>query len=162
MVFGGVRDRNIRLLYRLIERLAAVPRVTGGEAVQPVFVDDLAAVLCELIMENNCAGETLTYGGTAPVQIGEITHQIAAQLGKPTLPINIPVLALAAAARVSGFQRRARVAHAVAMLRVARVAPDPNSLGLSTKATPWDVALPIAIARYRSGADTPESPSACR
>lgn len=153
MIFGGVRDRNIQLLYRLVRRLPMAPKLVGGEHVQPVFVDDVAAVLAELALSFRRGGETLTYGGPSPLLIGDIVRDISDQTAKPVLPIPVPVRALSTLVRHSGLERRGRVAHAVTMLEVARIAPDPNSLGLRTKATPWPVALAKALTRYKAGRD---------
>ncbi len=151
MIFGGARDKNIRILYRAVKRLAAVPRLVGGESVQPVFVDDLSAILAELAMSDSRRREAiLTYGGPKPLSIGDIVSDLAAHLGRRIIPVPISVSALARLATQSRLGRRSRSVHALSMLLSARVAPDPQTLGFAYMPTEWSESLAIAITRYES------------
>lgn len=156
MIFGGVRDHNVRLLHALVQRLPAVPILRGGGKLQPVLVDDLAAILTELALGQSEPSQTVTYGGAEALQVGRIVGDLARLCATRQLPITLSVGTVARIARKAGCSDRNRVLHAASMLSTERSTPDPNSWGLQHQATPWPSALSLAVARYRRGHDTRE------
>lgn len=153
MIFGGTRDRNVQLLRNLLLKLPAAPRLTGGEHIQPVFVDDLAAVLAALTVTETDLVGTLTYGGKAPLRIGQVVRDLAVRLGRKVVPVPLPVRPVAATLRRTGLDGKGRYLHAVSMLQQPRVVPDPDGLGLVHRATPWHEALDVAVQRYATRDD---------
>lgn len=155
MIFGGSRDRNVQVVYRALTRAPFVPRISGGQKIQPVLVDDLAGVLAELVQSASASarGTTLDYGGKTAVSLGRLVSDVSGLLGKRVMPLSIPVGRLARLLRASHMDTYHRYLHALSMLDSERVAADPDSMGFARRATEWPAALQLAVDRYRKGAD---------
>ena len=80
MIFESRSDRNLRLLTRVLHRLPARPRFTGGGLIQPAFVDDVAAAVWEAARRTRDGDETLPrtipYGGTRQMTFGALYEDI--------------------------------------------------------------------------------------
>jgi len=152
MIFGSPRDRNLRLLTRMLQRLPACPRFTGGGLIQPVFVDDVAAAVWETARRTRDGDKTLPrtipYGGTLQMTFGGLCEDISDREGLRRLPISISVAMLSKLSRLTGADRRGRLGHAVSMLTTARVVDSPFDVGLRHMPRPWPIALDLALSRY--------------
>ena len=69
-----------------LARLAALPMVPmfgdGRTPVQPIFVDDLATCLIEMLEDRSLNGRTLEMGGPEVLSIEDLLFQIRRSLGK--------------------------------------------------------------------------------
>lgn len=166
MIFGSERDRNLRWLTRLLHRLPACPRFTGGGLIQPVFVDDVVAAIWEAARRthdgDNELPRTIPYGGIRQMTFGALCQDISEHQKLRRLPVPVPVGMLCAVSRLTGADRRGRLGHAVSMLTTTRVVESPFNVGLEYVPTSWPVALDVALGRYewpRRGGSPP--PSGC-
>lgn len=152
MIFGSPRDRNLRLVSRVLQRLPACPRFTGGGLIQPVFVDDVAAAVWEAARRTRDYDETLPriihYGGTRQMTFGALCEDICEHQDLRRLPVPVPVGFLGKLSRLTGADRRGRLGHAVSMLTTTRIVASPLDVGLKHVPLPWPVALDIALSRY--------------
>lgn len=146
MIYGSSRDRNVRFLARAVARLPAVPRLVGGGAIQPVFVDDVADAVATTLGDSGRLDVDL--GGPAEVRIGELVAELACLLGRRIIPVPIPVRAVAAVIELASHWRRSRAIHALAMLRHDRRLPAGGAELLGHPPTPLAEGLALALARY--------------
>jgi nucleoside-diphosphate-sugar epimerase len=145
MIYGSSRDRNIRLLARLITKLPAVPRLTGGGLIQPVLVDDVADAIVTTV---GARFLSVDVGGPVPIRLGALVAELARLLERRVAPVPVSVDLLARIARLVSDQRPSRAIHALAMLRHDRVVAPmaPEVLGHSP--TPLSQGLRLALDRY--------------
>lgn len=152
MIFGSTRDRNLRLLTRVLRLLPACPRFTGGGQIQPVFVDDVAAAVWEAARRTRDGDEALQrvipYGGTRRMTFGALCADISERERLRRLSLPVPVGMLDRLSKMIGADRRSRVGHALSMLTTTRVVESPCDVGLDHVPVPWPVALDIALSRY--------------
>jgi uncharacterized protein YbjT (DUF2867 family) len=146
MIYGSPRDRNMRLLARLIARLPTVPQLAGGGAIQPVFADDVAdAIVTTLGTAGHLEADL---GGPMPLRLGDVVSELARFLNRPVTPLPIPVPALAWLGELICRVHASPGLHALAMLRHDRIVapPDPRLLGHAP--TSFPAGLEVALSRY--------------
>jgi uncharacterized protein YbjT (DUF2867 family) len=147
MIYGSARDRNVRRLYRLVQRIPRVPHFAGGGRVMPVFVDDLARAIGEAVDERNSFVRPV--GGPTPVTLGEIVDELCRALHRPRFPMRVPVRP---AARLAGgvAHGRWKSLHALQMLGVDRVVESPKDVGFGYEPTSLARGIDAAVRRYAS------------
>lgn len=147
MIYGTARDRNMRYLFNLLRRLPAVPRLVDGGRLQPVFYKDVVDGLLEATENQMARDRFVALGGSVVTTIGGIVNVMAALLGKPKLPIPVPVRVLSAGVRLAGA--RGRFSHAVEMLGTDRVVPLPAECGWRFASTELAEGISRAVDVYR-------------
>lgn len=147
MIYGSPRDRNVRLLARLITRIPVVPRLVGGGVIQPVLADDVAGALLPGLSTRQSA--VFNLGGPDTVTLGTLIDQLSSILGRWRIPMPVPVAGLTAIARIGGRIRQTRSLHALEMLRHDRTVETPEPELWAGSRTSLQAGLRIAIARYR-------------
>jgi uncharacterized protein YbjT (DUF2867 family) len=146
MIYGSSFDRNVRPLARLIARLPAVPKLTGGGLIQPVLADDVAdAVVATL---GRKGGLEANLGGPSAVRLGDLVGELARLLNRPVVPFPVPVYLLAWAATLVSRWRPSRGAHAWAMLLRDRVVPPADGDVIGHATTSLADGLVLALSRY--------------
>jgi uncharacterized protein YbjT (DUF2867 family) len=150
MIYGSARDRNVRLLWRALQRLPFVPRFRGGAAFQPVYVDDVAAAVAELVDDLHLHDHVLPVGGPEAVCFDDLVAALSNACDWHRHGPRVPVSLLARGANVVPL-RASPSLHAIAMLSVDRSVPPPPAVGLSYPPMPLFAGIATAVQRY-SGA----------
>jgi uncharacterized protein YbjT (DUF2867 family) len=156
MIYGSPRDRNVRRLYSLLQRLPAIPRFVGGGLMMPVFADDLASAIEECIARELTG--TRAVAGPAPLTFGSMVGAIAKIGHLRQLPVTVPVPLLSFTAkrltRISGS-----TTHALQMLALDRVVDTPGAAGFDYSPTTFADGLALALPRYKFGTLVDTDPS---
>lgn len=153
MIYGGVRDRNVRKLDALVQRLPIVPRLHGGGLMQPVLVDDVVSAALEALHARGLpTSSPMPVGGPEPVRLGDLLAGLARLRDKAALGPSLPLTGIAAVAGGLHGLRPSPLLHALAMLRSDRVVDPPEQAGWSYQPTPIEIGLRRAVDRYGSGA----------
>lgn len=91
MIYGNARDHNIHKLVRIVNRLPVVPVIGSGRALlQPIYAQDLAAVIAKATFEPRAIGRAYNVAGKEPFKYIDVLRCIAASLGKRRLFIRVP------------------------------------------------------------------------
>lgn len=157
MIYGSPRDRNLRRLAHLVERLPAVPRVVGGGLIQPVFVDDVAAAVAGGLAGRGERG-VVEAGGADAVSFDGLLQLLAVELGRRRLPVPVPLGLLSGVIGRLGVGHRSRALHALEMLSYDRVVRSLTEDLLSRPPTPLRQGVPAALRRYGLVREPPTSP----
>ena len=128
MIYGSPRDRNLRRLAGLVDRMPRVPNITGGGQIQPVHCDDIAGLAARAAHGEIPPG-THWAGGADAVTIGELIQLIADGLGKARLGVRVPVDPAAKLVARFDLGTRNKALHALEMLTTDRRV-DPIDEGL--------------------------------
>ena len=150
MIYGSARDRNVRILDRLVRAMPVVPRFRGGGRIQPVLVDDLVEVIGAVALGRwpTRPDGPISVGGPSPIRIGDLVSLLADLREKRRLPIPISVSAIVRATKLLGLTH-GRFGHAVAMLHEDRVVTPLSELGVPpVVARDIQEGLRLAISRY--------------
>ena len=91
MIYGNARDHNIHKLVLLVNRLPIVPVIGSGKArLQPIYAQDLAAVIARATLEPRAVGQAYNVAGKEPIEYLELLKCITAALGKRRFFIKVP------------------------------------------------------------------------
>lgn len=148
MIYGSPRERSISRLVSMCRRAPAVPRVTGGGLLMPVFADDVSAAIIETL--RGTPTQTATpVGGPAPLRLGQIVDSICGLLNRRRLEVAIPLGAPVTLANRFGSPT-SKLVHAVQMLERDRLVPTPEAAGFQYRPTQFDDGLKRAVRRYEN------------
>lgn len=86
MIYGSARDRNLFRLCKLLRRTRLAPRVSGGAYLMPVFVDDVAAAIIELV-DDGASTCVRPISGPAQVTFGDVLDELCRAGGIKQLPL---------------------------------------------------------------------------
>lgn len=146
MIYGSSRDRNVRLLARLVARLFAVPRLVGGGVIQPILADDVASAVATTLGSTGRIEADL--GGPAAIQLGDLVGELARLLDRRVLPLPVPVPALAWFGDLISRRWPSRGLHALAMLRHDRAVVPASYDVFGRRPTGLTEGLSLALTRY--------------
>ncbi|MEW6106153.1 MAG: NAD-dependent epimerase/dehydratase family protein [Bacillota bacterium] len=91
MIYGNTRDHNIHKLVRIVNRLPVVPVIGSGQALlQPIYAQDLAAVIAKATLEPRAIGRAYNAAGKEPLKDIDLLKCIAPSLEKRRLFIRVP------------------------------------------------------------------------
>ncbi|QPQ54951.1 complex I NDUFA9 subunit family protein [Allosphingosinicella flava] len=103
IVFGR-EDNFINRFARMARLLPVLPIVGGKTKFQPVYVADVARVVCESIANPDAhAGQTYELGGPQILSMHDLNALICKQTGRSNLLIDVPDIVASAMARVGSF-----------------------------------------------------------
>jgi nucleoside-diphosphate-sugar epimerase len=145
MIYGSGRDRNFRRIYRLVRRLPAVPRVSGGGLIMPVLADDVAQAILEALEDRESYVRPV--GGPEPVRLGTVLDEFCALLGSPRVPVTVPLGVVSWAAQQRG-RMPSKTIHALQMLAHDRVVPSPQEAGFRYQPTRLAEGVARSAKRY--------------
>lgn len=103
-VLFGPDDQFINMFAGLSASLPVLPVFGSSAKLQPLFVDDLALAICA-VLENPAAhgGKIFELGGPEVVTMGELNRRVAQAAGRAPLFAELPDLASAAFATLTGW-----------------------------------------------------------
>lgn len=152
MIYGNARDHNIHKLVCLVKRLPIVPVIGNGKArLQPIYAQDLAAVIAKATLEPRAVGQAYNVAGKEPIEYLELLKRIAASLGKRSFFIKVPYpLAL-----LAGYIAEKAGSDLVNVERVRRMAEDrifdyslaTRELGFTPRSFEEGIRLEVAAMR---------------
>ncbi len=97
----GLQDKFINMLARMIRRSPVIPVIGDGEyRLQPVYVEELCAVMARASREGFTSGRIYEIGGPEPLTYLEILDIIKRILNKKRMTVHIPVFMARWGARV--------------------------------------------------------------
>jgi nucleoside-diphosphate-sugar epimerase len=92
MIYGTSGDRNISRLIRYLHKFSVIPVFgTGNYLQQPVYVGDLASVICQAGLGASGAMRAFNVSGAAPLSYNEVISTVGKFLGKKVTRIHLPV-----------------------------------------------------------------------
>ncbi len=92
MIYGSERDRNISRLIRMIRKWPIIPVPGNGTFLQqPVYVDDVATAIVDVLAYDITRGKSYNIAGLEPVTYNQMIDIIAGQLGKRVQKIHFSV-----------------------------------------------------------------------
>lgn len=150
MIYGGTRDRNVRKLDALMQRLPKAPRLRGGGLVQPVLVDDVVSALIEALESATFPSSPRPVGGPEAVRLGDLVAGLARLRSKAPVGPALPLDGVASAAGRLNRLRCTALLHALAMLGTDRVVEPPSRAGWGYVPTALEDGLTLAVQRYGS------------
>ena len=144
----GPGDEQVSLVLKMVRSLPAVPVIDGGDQeFQPIWTDDLAAVLAEAVERSDLAGRTLEVAGPDVVTAKELVDRVAALTDREPVKVPIPTQVASFGIRLAEFVgidvplNRGQLT----MLDEGNVvrAPEGNALGtvFAVRPTPLDEGL---------------------
>lgn len=148
MIYGSPRERSISRIVSMCRRAPAVPRVTGGGLLMPVFVDDVATAIIETLRGAPTNAAT-PVGGPVPLRLGGIVDSICELLNRRRIDVAVPLGAPVALANRFGSPT-SKLVHAVQMLERDRLVPTPEAAGFQYQPTQFDDGLEVAVGRYET------------
>ncbi len=97
----GPGDGFVSLLSRMINRSPFIPVIGSGRyRMQPVYIDDLTAVMVKSLVSAEAAGGIFDVGGPEKLEYLEILDIIKRTLGKRRMNLHLPVMLMRSAAAV--------------------------------------------------------------
>ena len=161
----GPDDNFIQLFARLISRFPVIPVFAPEAKLQPVFVDDAARAISEIIAAAPThAGKVFELGGPETITMIDLNRRIAAAQGRNRTLIELPDGAGSALAAIARFLPGAPInSDQYALLRagsaVSGAHPGFSDLGITPR--PLDLFLDRWMVAYRRfGRFTERAPSA--
>ena len=101
MIYGGVDDRNLVRLLRLIDRWRVVPLPGAGRTLQqPVHVDDLVDAIVNALRRPGSIRQEYDVGGPEPLPLSEVVRIGAASLGRRAVIMPVPTTPVWLAAKL--------------------------------------------------------------
>lgn len=92
MIYGSLRDNNMAVFIRMIDRLRICPVIDGGRhRLQPVHARDLGKAYYQLVCKPELLNGEYTLSGERPVTMREMLALISAYLGKQTVFVPVPL-----------------------------------------------------------------------
>ena len=152
-VVFGEDDAFINLFAGLIASAPAMPVFAADSRFQPVFVDDVAdAVANVLAAPALFAGRTFELGGPEAITIGDLNRRIARAAGRAPMFVELPDGVSAAFAALTGWLPGAPMSRDQwVMLRQGNVVSGtlPGLAELGVQARPLELFLDRWMVRYR-------------
>ena len=103
-VLFGSDDQFINMFARLSASLPVLPVFGGAAKFQPLFVDDLALAICAALEKPAAhGGKTFELGGPEVVTMGELNRRVALAAGRTPVFAEMPDVASAAFATLTGW-----------------------------------------------------------
>jgi uncharacterized protein YbjT (DUF2867 family) len=91
MIYGSSRDRNIYRLIRYLSRYPFIPVIGDGTSLQqPVYVDDLANAVVNILREPETVGKAYNLPGAASLSFREMIDTISSQLDRRVRHVHFP------------------------------------------------------------------------
>lgn len=149
MIYGSPRERNVSRIVALCQRSPAVPRISGGGHLMPVFADDVTSAIVELAQADSPI-PLAPVSGPNPLRLGQMVDAICIVTKTRRLPLTAPLSAPIAVAKTI-HDPRSKLIHAVQMLEVDRIVETPAQIGFRFESTDFESGVRIAIKRYPSG-----------
>lgn len=95
MIYGGIDDRNMARLLKMLRRFPLVPVPGGGKRLQqPVHVEDLATAVVATLDEPLSSRKAYDLAGPDPLSLLEVLHQAAAAVGRSPRYLPLPMAPL--------------------------------------------------------------------
>lgn len=92
MIYGSSEDRNICRLIQFLWRFPVLPVVgPGTHRMQPIFVGDLANVICAAAFEKSGSKKAFNVSGALPLTFNEMIETVAELLGRRRRKLHLPV-----------------------------------------------------------------------
>jgi nucleoside-diphosphate-sugar epimerase len=92
MIYGTAEDRNICRLIRYLWQFPLLPVVgPGTHRMQPIFVQDLANVICAAAFGKSGSKKAFNVSGAQPLTFNEMIDTVAELLGHRRNKIHLPV-----------------------------------------------------------------------
>lgn len=92
MIYGSPRDRNICRLIRYVERYPVIPVFGDGRHLQqPIYVEDLALAVADLLQSDKTLGKAYNVAGARPLSFNKLIDTTARQLGTRIKRVHLPV-----------------------------------------------------------------------
>jgi len=122
------------------------PRVSGGAYLMPVFVDDVAAAIIEVV-DDGAPTCVRPISGPAQVTFGDVLDELCRAGGIRQLPLRIPLRPVIRGANTIDPHDR-KLIHAMQMLGVDRIVEPPPEVGFKFSPTSLAEGLRLAVERY--------------
>jgi len=91
MIYGSQRDRNISRLIQMIQKWPLIPVLGNGNFLQqPVYVDDVATAIKDVLGCELTFGKSYNIAGLEPLTYNQMIDHIARLLGKRIRKIHFP------------------------------------------------------------------------
>lgn len=152
-VVFGEDDAFINLFAGLIASAPVMPVFAADALFQPVFVDDVADAIANVLAEPaRFAGQTFELGGPEAISIGDLNRRIAKAAGRAPLFLELPDSVSAAFARLTGWLPGAPMSRDQwVLLRHGNVASGtlPGLAELGVQARPLGLFLDRWMVRFR-------------
>jgi nucleoside-diphosphate-sugar epimerase len=108
MIYGSLGDRNMIRLIRFIYRSPVVPIFGDGKSLlQPVFVQDLAKAVSNILKNDNTKNKVYHLSGKEPLTYNAVIDTVAEKLNKRVIKMHVPVslsmIAIKLAKYIPGF-----------------------------------------------------------
>ena len=152
-VLFGQDDQFVNMFAGLSAMLPVLPVFGSSARLQPLYVDDLALAICAAL-ENPAAhgGKTFELGGPEVLTMGELNRRIAKAAGRAPVFAQLPDVASAAFATLTGWLPFAPLTRAQwKLLKAGNVAsgalPGCQALGVTPR--PMGLFLDRWLVRYR-------------
>jgi uncharacterized protein YbjT (DUF2867 family) len=100
MIYGTARDRNISRLLRFLRRWPVFP-LCGNALWQPIYVEDLANAVVNVLDSPRTDNHTYNVAGAHPVRFADLLRQAARAVGRHARLVPVPLEAAVLAARVT-------------------------------------------------------------
>lgn len=149
MIYGSPRERNVSRIVTLCQRSPAVPLISGGGRLMPVFADDVASAIVELAQADSPL-PLAPLSGPTPLALGQMVDAVCIATNTRRLRITAPLSAPIAIAKAI-HDPRSKLIHAVQMLEVDRIVETPSEAGFRFASTDFESGVRTAIRRYPSG-----------
>lgn len=102
MIYGKRGEVNVQIIAHYIKRFGIIPITNNGKAlVQPVYIEDLAEIICYLAQHNEINGMAITVAGEDTVTYKELIKLIAKTINHKVHFINAPILLLRVLAAIA-------------------------------------------------------------
>jgi uncharacterized protein YbjT (DUF2867 family) len=103
MIYGGLKDRNIRHLAKFISQRRVIPVFgTGQNLMQPVHAQDLARAYARILRNPGAVmGRQYNLPGAEPLTFDDLLREVAAALGRDVRLVHIPIWAAALAIKLA-------------------------------------------------------------
>jgi nucleoside-diphosphate-sugar epimerase len=107
MIYGASGDRNMERLLRALTKTPAILVPGGGRRLhQPVFVDDVANAIAEVVATRETAGCAYNLAGPGPLTLRDAIQEAGRAIGCSPLLVPVPLRTTVAALRA--YERLAR------------------------------------------------------
>ena len=91
MIYGSSLDRNMCRLVRYLQRWPIIPIFGNGEFLQqPVYVDDVAMAVVQVLASPNTVNRAYNIAGYAPLTYNQVIDMVCTLLGKRIHKVHIP------------------------------------------------------------------------
>lgn len=92
MIFGTKDDRNICRLIKYINKIPILPVAgPGNSLIQPVFVEDLASALYEIVKQDKFDSKAYNISGKTVCTFNELADTISKLLAKKLVKVHVPL-----------------------------------------------------------------------